>query len=250
MAAVDRARRRRPRRRRAHRINDARGRNQAVGAARLRRTAGRRDRRGKAAGTGRARGHAPRGVVPTGPAARRGGRVARRTARGGHRRWPVGAGRGPAPGVVRRADRSVGSSSSGRTTAPRRACRPSTSPRAAPGAWRSSAMSSAARPWIRPVRRSMRPASIEPVAPTSGSGSARWTAGRPDGSSIRCRPTLASGERSRPSSPGPPTANGSRSSPAARSPVGRGSSPGMARPPATSRRPISASWSGSPVIVR
>ena len=47
---------------------------------------------------------------------------------------------------------------------------------------------------------------------------------------------------------GMPTATGSPSSPAARSPVGRGSSPGMARPSATSRRPISASWSGSPAI--
>ena len=225
MAAVDRARRRRARRRRAHRINDARGRNPAVGAARLRRTARRRDRRGKAAGTDRARGHAPRGVVPTGPGARRGGS---RCAASGSRRASAALGRsrprtcrrsrsraGPFGGIV-----LVGSDDGFASrlqtfdvarglhldVATERGCHP-------PGDRGSGRL-----------RRSMRPASIEPAAPTSGSGSARWTAARPDGSSIRCRPTLASGERSRPSSRGPPTANGSRSSPAARSPVGRGSS--------------------------
>ena len=74
------------------------------------------------------------------------------------------------------ADRSAGSSWSGPMTAPRRASRRSTSPSGCAWTSATSATSSAARRSIRPVRRSTRCASIEPAAPTSGSGGARSTA--------------------------------------------------------------------------
>ena len=206
------------------RIDDARGRNPAVGAARLRRTARRRGRRGKAAGTGRAR----RTCV-----ARRGsgwtrcstGRV--RCAASGSRSGigggsveptadlpPESFASGPFGGIVLvGSDDGFASRLQAFDVAAGLHLGVATS-----------ATSSVGRPWIRPDATIYETR----VDRTSRADLGVWQRPLDGGRPRRIldplpAPTLASGERSRPSSPGTPTATRSRSSRAARSPAGRGS---------------------------
>ena len=160
------------------------------------------------AGTGRARGHARRG---RGSGWTRSSTERGRCAASGSRR--ASAATGPRrrstcrARVVRRRTVRRGSSSSAPTTARRRACRPSTSRAAAPGrsaterdVIRRATIDPAGTIDLRDARRS------RDAAPTSGSGGARSTAAPASTrSSTACRPTPASGARSRPSSRGLPT---------------------------------------------
>ena len=87
------------------------------------------------------------------------------------------------------------------------------------------------RATVDPDRRagSSSAASSDRLAPTSASGGGRWTAtSRPSGPSSDSRPTLGSDAPSPRSSAGTTRAIASRSSPAARSPAGRASSPRQA----------------------